>query len=333
MKIIFLCRYFWPHLGGVEGQVGELSKRLVKKGNQVTVITTKHEKSLKNTEIKAGVKIIRLTPLAVKYFGLFSIWLQLFRLRQIFKQADIIHAHSVLIWYWPLKILLPEKPIFVTWHGWEGRYPIPFKNILIRKIDSLVATKRIAIHDYVLKHYGVKADAIMHTAVDIPQNINTKKNPHQLVYVGRLDKDTGLEKILKALSYLKGFKIDFCGDGPLKDECAKFGPVHGFTDPKPYLRSAFISLSPGVTTILEAFAHRCLVVTTYNNPVKKDYLLITPFKNWLVVKNSPQHLAEAIKKYSQNPELAGDKIDKAFTWAKTQNWNHAVKLYERVWRQ
>jgi glycosyltransferase involved in cell wall biosynthesis len=333
MKIVFLCRYFWPHVGGVEGQVGELSKRLIKKGYQVTVITTKHDQALKKTETLEGIKIIRLTPLALKYFGLVSIWWQLVSQIQIFKQADIIHAHSVLIWYWPFKLLLPKKPTFVTWHGWEGVYPIPKKNILIRKIDSLIATKKIAIHDYLLKHYGVKADAVMYTAVDMPKSVNLKKNPRQLVYVGRLDQDTGLEKILQTLSYLRGYQVDFCGDGSLKDECRKYGQVHGWVDPKPYYETAAICLSPGVTSILEAMSYKCLVATTYNNPVKKDYLLLTPFKNWIVVKNSPQDLAKEIKRFANNPEAAESKIFAAYDWVKTQSWDSAVKLYERVWQQ
>jgi glycosyltransferase involved in cell wall biosynthesis len=333
MKIIFLTRYFWPHVGGVEKQVLELSRRLVKKGNEVTVITTRPDKNLKKTKVYAGVKIIRLTPLPVKYLGLVSIWWQLFGLRQLFKNADVIHAHSVLIWYWPLKLIFSKKPVFVTWHGWEGIYPIPVKNIIIRKIDSLLATKKIAIHDYILKHYHVRADAVMYTSVNLPAKPAGKKNYRRLVYVGRLDRDTGLEKILTTLSYLKDFRVDFCGDGELKTECAKFGAVHGFVDPRPYLDRAFICLSPGITTILEAFAHQCLVATTYNNPVKKDYLLMTPFSSWIVVKNSPKLLAQAIKKYATNPALADNQIAAAFTWVKTQNWSNALKLYQRVWRQ
>lgn len=332
MKIVFLCRYFWPHVGGVERQVGALSRRLIKNHHQVTVVTTKHDPALKTREIKDSLEIIRLNPLPVKYLGLLSIWWQLLKLIELFKQADIIHAHSNLIWYWPLKILLPQKPVFVTWHGWEGIYPIPLKNILIRKIDALLATRTIAIHDYLAKYYRVKPDRIMYPAAVMPKAENVKKDRRQLVYVGRLDKDTGLEKILKACSYLKNFRVDWCGDGPLADECRQFGRVHGFTDPGPFYRRAFICLSPGVTSILEAFSYRCLVATTYNNPLKRDYLLMTRFKNWLVVKNSPKQLAGAIEFYTRNPLSAEAKIQKAYEWVKTQNWPAAVKLYEQVWQ-
>lgn len=332
MKILFLTRYFYPHIGGVEKQVFKLSQELIKRGHQVTIITLKHEPDLKKQEIASKIKIIRIPYLKLKYLGLLAIWLWLLRNINLLKQADIVHSHSVLIWYWPFRLLLPKKPIYVTFHGWEGIYPIPKKNILIRKIDALVAWKNIVIHDYVAKHYGIKADKIMYTAVDLPKQPLQKKDYQRLVYIGRLNPDTGLEKILRALSFLKGFTIDFCGDGPLAAECKKYGTVHGFVDPNPFLAQVFICLSPGVTSILEAFSHQCLIITTYNNPVKKDYLLMTPFAGWIVVKNSPEKLAEAIWRYSQNPSLAENQINQAYAWVKTQDWPAAVKLYLKLWQ-
>lgn len=333
MKILFLCRFFHPHIGGVEKQVFELSLRLIKKNHQVTVITLKHDPDLTDQEIIRQIKIIRIPYLKIKYLGLFSIWLWLFRNIRLIKNSDLVHAHSVLIWYWPFRLLLPRKPIYTTFHGWEGIYPIPKKNILIRKIDALVAWKNITIHDYVMKHYGIKADKIMYTAVDLPEQTNFKKDFYRLVYVGRLDEDTGLKKILKALSYLKNFQVDFCGDGPLADQCRQYGNVHGWVDPTPFYQKAFICLSPGVTSILEAFSHQCLVITTYNNPVKKDYLLMTPFAQSIIVKQSPLALSQAIKHYSKHPRAAEPKIARAYQWVKTQNWQEAVKLYQQVWQQ
>lgn len=333
MKIVFLTRFFYPHVGGVEKQVLQLSQRLIKKGHQVTVITLKHQSNLKLSDSYHQIKIIRIPYLKIKYFGLLYIWLWFITHQYIIKSANVVHAHSVLIWYWPLRFLLPKKPLYVTFHGWEGIYPIPKKNIFIRRIDSLLAQKKIAIHDYVTKHYGIKADKIMYTAVDMPKQAKIKKDLKRLVYVGRLDEDTGLEKILASLTHLQGFSVDFCGDGPLSVKCKKFGQVHGWVDPTPFYQKAFICLSPGVTSILEAFSHQCLVVTTYNNPVKKDYLLMTPFAHSLIVKNSPLAMAKAIKYYAKHPLLAQPKIKAASDWVKTQNWPKAVKLYEQVWQQ
>jgi len=172
----------------------------------------------------------------------------------------------------------------------------------------------------------------MYTSVNIPKKKNIKKDPQKLVYVGRLDEDTGLRKILKALSYLKEFKIDFCGEGTLLNECKKYGKVHGFVNPTPFLEKAFFCLSPGHTSILEAFIQKCFIVTTYNNPVKKDYLLMTPFSKWIIVEKSPKKMAEAIKHYSQYPDQAKNKIENAYKWALTQNWDNAVQIYTQLWK-
>lgn len=331
MTIVFLTRFFWPHVGGVEKQVLGLGRRLVKQGDKVVVVTTKHEPMLKNNQVKDGIKIIRFSPLPIKYLGLASTWFWMIGHIKLFKQADIIHAHSVFIWYWPLRILLPKKPAYVTWHGWEGIYPIPKKNILIRKIDAWVARKNIVIHDYVTKWYRIKADRIMYPAVSILKQ-NYKKEARRVVYVGRLDRDTGLEIILQALALVPGLKVDFCGDGPLAKQCRRFGLVHGWLDPAPYYRRSLICLSAGVTSIMEAFAYKCLVVTAYNNVVKKDYLLMTPFKNWIKVTASPKLLAKALVRYVNKPELAKNAIDKSYQWVRLQNWENAVKVYESVWQ-
>lgn len=325
-----------PHIGGVEKQVGELSNRLLKKGFNITIITEEYKSDLKNEEYINGVRVIRFKPKKIKYLGLTYIWLWLFKHRDLIKNADVIHAHSVYIWYWPFRLLFPWKKSYVTFHGWEGVYPIPKKNILIRKIDTFLARKNITISDYVEKHYGIKADKLMYTSVNLPERSSKKserKNKKNIIYVGRLDEDTGLRKILHAISYLKQYhyKIEFCGDGPLRKDCEKLGRVYGFVDPNPFYQKAFFCLSPGHTSILEAFTHKCLIVTTYNNPVKKDYLLMTPFKNWIIVKKSPKLLAEAIKYYTKNPKKAEFMTSSAYRWVKTQNWDNAVKDYLDLW--
>lgn len=325
---------YLPHVGGVEKQVSELSKRLIDKGFKITVITEKYQSNLPDEEYIDGVRVIRFVPFRIKYFGLIHIWFWLFKNRSLIVNADIIHAHSVYIWYWPFRILFPKKKSFITFHGWEGQYPIPLKNILIRKVDAYFANKNITISDYVEKHYRIKADKLMYTSVNLPKKYpNIKKDFKCILYVGRLDEDTGLRKILKAISYLKvrNYVIEFCGDGPLRKQCENYGKVYGFTDPSPFYQKAFICLSPGHTSILEAFTYKCLIITTYNNPVKKDYLLMTPFKNWIIVNNSPLLLSKNIEYYSKNPKMAKSKISNAFNWVKTQNWEDAVNDYLDLW--
>ena len=152
MKIIFFTRLYYPNIGGVEKHAREVAEGLVKKGHKITIITLKHDKRLPEIEIKSGVKILRLDYSNNK----FSIWKNLLQKKELIKQADIIHCHDVFFWYLPFKFIFPKKKVFTTFHGWEGRYPIPKKNIFIRKISEKLSNANICIGHYLLKYYKTK---------------------------------------------------------------------------------------------------------------------------------------------------------------------------------
>jgi len=331
MNVVFFTRLYTPHIGGVEKQVSELSKRLIDKGFKITIITEKFENSLKSEEKIKKAKVIRISYPKVKYLGLICIWLKILKNIRIISTADIVHAHGVFIWYLPFRFLFPLKPIYTTFHGWEGIYPIPLKNILLRRISATLSWKYLCIGRFIEKYYGIKVNNIYYTAVDVPNKKDYKKDSRTLLYVGRLDKDTGLLYILECLRYLKGYKIIFCGDGPLASECKKFGKVCGFVDPGPYYEKAVICLSPGHTSILEAFTYKCLVITTYNNPAKRDYLIMTPFKKYIVVRKSPKKMADMVSYFSKHPEDAKLMIDGAYNWVTTQSWSNITRQYLKLW--
>jgi len=332
MKILFLNRLYSPHVGGVEKHIEEIFQRLLKKGHTITIVTEKYNKNLKNTEGIKGAKIFRIPYPKTKLIGLFYIWHWLFKHKYLIKQADIIHTHDIFIWYLPFRFIYSNKPVFTTFHGWEGIYPIPKRNIWLNQIAAKLSWGNMCAGTFIEKHYRIKADHIYYTAITIPKKVTYRKDPKRLVYVGRLDHDTGLPLMLKALSCLKGYKIDFCGDGLLKNECKEYGQVRGFTNPKPFYQKAPICISAGLTSILEALSYKCLVITTYNNPLKKDYLTMTPFKNWIIISNTPEKLAERIKYYSRHPNKAKNKIQLGYKWAKTQTWDNLANQYLKLWK-
>ena len=98
------------------------------------------------------------------------------------------------------------------------------------------------------------------------------KVKNTIVFVGRLEKDTGLLGFLKWLVNNSQFiKIDFVGDGDLKRECEKYGKVHGFTDPKAFLNRAEYCIPGGHLSYIEAVKYRCKIRVFADNPLKKDY--------------------------------------------------------------
>lgn len=337
MKIVFLSPYFYPHVGGVEKHAYVLAERLMKKGHSVVVITKKHDKKLKSYEEHDAIRIYRFNQPRIKYIGLLFTWIWMLLHINLVLKSDIIHCHDVFIWYLPFRFLIPKKSVFTTFHGWEGRYPIPFINIIHKKIAAKFSTRTLGIGKFISKYYKVKIDNISYGAVITPK-VDKNKIRNQIVYVGRLDPDTGLLIFLTVLDLLKQvkdirFSVDFCGDGILKSQCIKYGKVHGFVDPTPFLSKARFCFASGYLTILESLANKCVVLTGYDNDLKKDYYLDTPFSGWINSSNNPEELAQSIIRFYLNSKLIQNNIESGYNWVKTQTWEKLVNDYILLWTQ
>lgn len=330
MNILFITRFYYPHLGGVEKHVGGVSNYLIKKGDKVTIVTEKYGEELKSHEETNGITIIRLRYPKIKFLGLILIWLYLFKNLRLIKSADIIHCHDVFIWYLPFRFLYPKKPVFTTFHGWEGIYPIPFKNILIKKLSAKLSWGNICVGKYIEKFYGIKANSIAYGAVSLPRKSNFKKIPKSLVYVGRLEKDTDFDKSLQVIKLLKGWRIDFCGNGKFAKECSKYGTVHGWSDPTAYYAKAKFSFALGYLSILEGLINKCIVIAFASNFPRLTYLREFPFAKLLIVK-SPQEAIKRINYYLDNPEISKALINEGYEWAKKNSWKKLTNQYLDLW--
>ena len=278
MNILFITRLYYPHIGGVEKHVYEVAKRLKLKGKSVTIFTEKYDPKLKNVENINGVKVVRFFYPHIKFFGLLNIWLQIFKQRKIILNADMVHIHDVFIWYLLFRFLFPNKKVVTTFHGWEGVYPIPKWNIFLKKLASKLSYKTIAVGKYIEKYYGIKSNKIIYGGVATPLHSDVVKNRRSMVFVGRLDKDTGLLNFLEYLKTIpKNWKVEFVGDGELQGECAKYGKVHGFCNPAPFLKKAEYCVPGGYLAALEALSYGCKLKLYWNNKVKEDYWKMSPF--------------------------------------------------------
>ena len=336
MNIIFFAKYYFPHIGGVEKHAREVAELLVKKGHQVSVFTLKHESKLTDIETKGGVKILRLPYSENK----FSIWKNLLQKKHLIKKADIIHCHDVLFWYLPFKLLYFFKKVFVTFHGWEGKYPIPFKYKFIRKINEILASGNICIGDYLPIHYGTKANFISYGGVSFPWDDRpTKmmsKKINQITFIGRLEKDLGLPEYFKALNKIKRkhkLKVTFVGDGSLKKQAKKIGQVTGFVkDIKPYLKTNSFVFASSYLTILEALSIGRPVFALYQNQLKKDYLTKFTGAKYINTSGSADELLNQVTSNLQGESLKALKARKAQKFAKIQTWDKVINIYLKLWK-
>ena len=193
MKIIFLAHYFHPHIGGVEKHVYQLSQELTKLNHQITIITSHYLPELKSSEIQQDIQVIRIDLPDNNWIkpNKIQLWAWIIKHKSLFQSADIIHCHDVFFWYLPLRFLLPHKPVFTTFHGYEGIYPPSKKAIHIRKISEKISSGNICVGKFIEKWYGTTANQITYGATQIPNHLPKPQSQNSAILLGRLDYDNG----------------------------------------------------------------------------------------------------------------------------------------------
>lgn len=321
-----LTRRAYPEIGGVEKHIHQVGKILKRKGHEVGVISAKDIKYPK-----------------VRFLGILFIWFWMLKNFKRFRGADIVHAHDVAIWYLPLRLLFPKKPFYVTFHGWEGKFPIPARYKFIRKISEKMARENICVGEYIVKWYGIRPTYVIYGGIknELKSNngkIKTINENLKILFLGRLQEDTGIFNILKVCDLLKNkhlnMEMRFLGDGPLKDKAQKYGRVLGFQkDTAPYLTGSRFVFTSGYLSMLEAMVAGKLVFAMYDNPLKRDTLRMSPFSRHAIVMNDPQELAQKIDYFLKNPKKERDVIANAYNWAHRQTWDKVADTYLKLWEK
>lgn len=374
MTILFFSRLFYPHIGGVEKHVWEIARRLTKKGNRVIVVSEeerdiyqsgnlsarevldgvfgstttqtlrkKGEKYRKKME-KISVLKISLPAFARKgWFKKWYLWYFLLKHKKLIEKADLVHCHDVFFWYLPFRLLYPQKPVYITFHGYETVFPPTKKAVIIRKISEWLSNGNICVGSYIEKWYGTKPSDVTYGGVNSMKNLPFDKKLAQgkqfkILFIGRLEKDTGIPTYLKTLEILRRqgvtFTFEACGDGSLREEIERWGKVHGFIDDLgPFLARSDIVFTSSYLSILESMNMKRLIFSTYDNPLKKDYLKKTPFSEWIIIESNPARLADKIISLLKNRRLKNQLVDKGYNWVKQQTWEEVTNLYLKLWNK
>jgi len=337
MKVLFLTRLYDPHVGGVEKHIKKISLILQKRGYEINIVTTKHKDNLKEKEIIDGIEIIRFRQSDQKYVGLINTWSWFMKNYSLLKDAEIIHCHDVYIWILPFKILFPRKNIYVTFHGYES-YPIKAKNIIIRKITEIFTNGNICIGNFINKWYKTQPNIVSYGAVDLKKFKPSRRKSYKYdaVFASRLDDHTGILTYIDAVKILKNnntkFKFVVCGDGKYRKNVEKVAESKGFVkDVSQYFENSRYAFVSRYLAILEAFASKKLVFAVYDNKVKEDYLKLTPFKDWIVISNSPNELAKQIEYYFNNKGEEDRLVNAAYKWVVKMTWDNMVDNYINLW--
>jgi len=224
MNILFFCRLFYPHIGGVEKHIFELSLVLLRLGYKVSVVTELFDRSLPQVQVYRGITIHRIPITSSQKQKKFQIWKWLFFHKDLVKQADIVHCHDVFYWYLPFRFLYPSKKIFTTFHGYEGSSLPTLRAIVIHRLAKFCSLGTINVGDYLAKWYRTAAEYVTYGAVRLSiqrrKIVLRKKKTTHFLFIGRLEKETAImqyldifERLQRRHSYLV---LTVIGDGTLR---------------------------------------------------------------------------------------------------------------------
>lgn len=334
-NILFLSRLYYPHIGGVEKHIAQISEILIKEDYEVTVVCEQHDKKLKTKEQINGINIIRIPINSSEKNKKFHIWKWMLKNRKFIKSFDIIHIHDIFYWILPLLVYLDRKKIFITFHGYES-YPIKAGSKIQKKIAVKYCSGSICVGEFINKWYEITSNAVIYGGVNVP-TISKKlqkslKNMLNILYIGRLSDDMGAKTHIEILGKLKNegtkFNLQVCGDGKYRTEFEELGNVKGFVkNLGSYIAKSDIVLSSSYLTMLEALILKKPIYAVYSNSLKEDYLKLSPFSKFISINSSPDELYRSIKKGFDRKTLeAGQK------WAAKQSWKNVAKTYKTIWK-
>lgn len=334
-RILFLARLYDPHIGGVEKHVKKISGLLMEEGDMVTVLCEQHNKKLKTNEKIDGISVIRIPISSSEKNKKFGIWKWVIKNRKFFNEFDIIHIHDVFYWIAPLLPYLDKKRVFVTFHGYEG-YPVRLISKIQKKITEKYCNGSICVGDYIKKWYGIGSNAVIYGGVDMPQKIPVKaKNQRSAVFFGRLDVQTGIKEYYKAFLNLKGeyrdFSLEIVGEGKYARQIKKLSISPFKSDVSKYVQNNRFIFVSRYLSMLEAMVEKRLVIAVCDDPIKRDYLIDSPFSKYVDICNSSKEIENRVRYYMDNPQAEEERIGKAYSWAKKQTWQKVTDCYLKLW--
>ena len=236
IKIAQVCHTYYPHIGGVEAHIEEVTKGLVRQGYEVEVLTIDNTGKLANDSVHNGVNVKRFrSRIPGSINEIFSSSARLWEyLRRNSHMYDIVHAHN----YHALSSLYAaftkssNRFVFTPHYHGAGSYffsdllHFPYRIFglqIFNKADKIICVSKFE-KDLVLRKFKINAEkiAVIPNGINVDlfkSRIKKSKDFKSILYVGRLEKYKGIQFILKALPKLNDDIIfEIVGVGSYKSE-------------------------------------------------------------------------------------------------------------------
>lgn len=258
---IFAAQYL-PHLGGVERYTYNLAKFLIKKGNQVVIVTS-NVQNIDEHEVSEGIEIFRLPCINLLNgrYPVLKFWSNDYRrfYREIEKHDyELVvvntrfylhsicgvkyakkHGQKSIIIDHGTSHLSVHNKILDTIGGWWEHF--------ITRIDYHYCRDYYGVSEAScewLKHFGIKAKGVLYNAIDLEQIEQIKSNKKQdfrekfgitenakvIAFTGRLLKEKGIIPLVESVEKICKQRDDvylfLAGDGDLNEYVKEHSSNH-----------------------------------------------------------------------------------------------------------
>jgi glycosyltransferase involved in cell wall biosynthesis len=222
MRILSVLTYYRPHTSGLTIYAERLARAFARRGHQVTVMTTRYDKTLAREEMMDGVRVIRVPVMMRISKGVISPTFVLEAVKQI-RRNDVLQLHLPQFEAPGVALLarLLGKPVVLTYHCDLHLPPGIFNrlvNLVVKVQNNLAAllanhlvtyTQDYADHSSYLSRYRRKLTPFL-PPVELPpadQNLvdafagkyKTRLKRPVIGMVTRFAAEKGVEILLEAL--------------------------------------------------------------------------------------------------------------------------------------
>src|SRR5437879_3072713 len=274
VRIAQVSPWFSPHFGGVESHVRSLSRELARRGHEVTVVTSQHDRTLPAEETVDGFRVVRVrprfifmqTPITPRMRG---------SLRAL--SADVVHAHSPR----PLASDLAGAvasgrgiPYVGTYHcdvGLPSAFGSVVESIYRRSLGAdtlrnanqvIVTTRTYAATSRAVWRYNpsVIPNAVDHRRfrpdVDgsrIRESLHVPAGTPLVLLVGRIVPHKGVEHFIEAARYVAEARFLIAGGGSLLEPMQALAESMGVADRVQFLGRVSDEQLPEVYAACDVF--------------------------------------------------------------------------------
>ena len=224
MKLLMVLTYYHPHWTGLSVYARLLAEGLVRRGHQVTVLTSRYDKALPKEEVHEGVRIVRLEYVTRLSRGVVMPSFP-FAAYRLIKEHDVVQMHAPLL----------EAPLITALAGWLGKKVLfthhgdlvmpsgPFNQFVELVVtwlmkQALKSAARITIHtkDYAdnsrfltpFAHKLVYVLPPVEIPVPMPERVAAwrrelgAEDAKVIGFAGRVVEEKGFDYLLKSIPYV-----------------------------------------------------------------------------------------------------------------------------------